>query len=339
MTKNKLLLILIVAVAGIAITRNVQNSGNTLTVVTPTFGKAVHAVYATGTVEPTVMLPLAPRISARLMALNADEGQKVQKGDILAQLEDTDVQNSIIDLTAKQKLAQQELKRTERLIAQRSIARAQADQAKATFDSATAALARAIEESNFLKILAPEDGRIIQRDGEVGELIQSGTPIFWVSCCAPLRISAEVDEEDIPLVEPGQKVLIRSDAFADQIFNGSVTSITPKGDPIARSYRVRIELKDTTPLRIGMSAETNIIVSEKENAMLVPSNAVIGNHLWFVDDKNILRTKNVKVGARGPKHTEITSGIDKNTLIVAEPSDVMVEGQKVSTRLQTTEDK
>lgn len=89
-----------------------------------------------------------------------------------------------------------------------------------------------------------------------------------------LRVSAEVDEEDIVLVRVGQKVLIRSDAFPNQIFYGRVKSITPKGDPIARSYRVRINFSENNPLLIGMTAETNIIVHEKKNALLLPVSSI-----------------------------------------------------------------
>ena len=57
-------------------------------------------------------------------------------------------------------------------------------------------------------------------------------------------------------------MLIRADAFAGKVFHGRVQSITPMGDAVARSYRVRIELAEDTPLLIGMTAETNIIIAE-----------------------------------------------------------------------------
>ncbi|NCY26669.1 MAG: biotin/lipoyl-binding protein, partial [Alphaproteobacteria bacterium] len=108
-----------------------KRQASALEVVHPQRGPAVHAVYATGTVEPTVMLPVSPRVTARLMTLNADEGQQVKKGDVLAQLEDSDVQSGIAELRAKEVLAAQELKRTERLSATGSISRAEADQSRA----------------------------------------------------------------------------------------------------------------------------------------------------------------------------------------------------------------
>ena len=111
----------------------------------------------------------------------------------------------------------------------------------------------------------------------MGDFIPVNQPVFYLAKAGvPLRISADVDEEDIPLVKVGQKVLIRSDAFPSRVFTGEVLEITPKGDPVARSYRVRIELPADTALMIGMTAETNIVTAEKQDALLVPASAVSG---------------------------------------------------------------
>src|SRR6185437_1967818 len=147
-----------------------------------------------------------------------------------------------------------------------------------------------------LKLVAPADGRIIRRDGEIGQLIAANQTVFWLSC-APVRVSAEVDEEDIARVKPGQPVLLRADAFPGRIFDGTVESITPKGDPIARSYRVRISLAAGTPLMIGMTAETNIILRRDEHALLLPAGTVTQDMVWVVDNDRLVRRK-VTVGAR-----------------------------------------
>ncbi|MEZ5648388.1 MAG: efflux RND transporter periplasmic adaptor subunit [Alphaproteobacteria bacterium] len=225
-------------------------------VVRVTRGPAVQAVYATGTVEPTIMLPIAPRNSARLTALNVDEGSRVIKGQVLAQLEDENLRQTIAEQQAREEYARRVYERNAALLKNNTVSRQELDRSRSEWEAAKAALARAKAELNFAKLVAPADGNIIRRDGEIGQLIPANQALFWMSCCAPLRISAEVDEEDIPLVQPGQKVLIRADAFPDQTFTGKVQSITPKGDAIARSYRVRISLTQETPLLIGMTTET-----------------------------------------------------------------------------------
>jgi RND family efflux transporter MFP subunit len=214
-----------------------------LEVIRPHRGLAVQAVYATGTVEPLVMLPIAPRIAARLKELYVDEGATVKKDQLLARLEDDVLRQTIRELQATEAFLKQEFERKQTLLKQRVISETEHDRARTEWATAEAAVARAAAESDFMKLLAPAHGRIIRRDGEVGQLIAANQPVFWLSCATSLRISAEVDEEDIALVQPGQRVLIRADAFPDQVYEGSVQNITPKGDPVSRSYRVRIGIR------------------------------------------------------------------------------------------------
>jgi RND family efflux transporter MFP subunit len=243
------------------------SQGASITAVHPALGPAVQAVYATGTVEATVMIPIASRISARLMELNVDEGKTVTKGEVLAQLEDEDLQHSIKQLQVQEDFAKREFDRNDDLVKHNIVSKQAYDQAKSNLEAAQSATHAAQAQANYLKLLAPADGLIIKRDGEIGQVIPANQPVFWLSCCAPLRISAEVDEEDIAQVKPNQAVLIRADAFPGQVFNGKVQAVTPKGDPIARSYRVRVEFTGETPLQIGMTAETNIIIGEQKDAL------------------------------------------------------------------------
>ena len=93
-----------------------------------------------------------------------------------------------------------------------------------------------------------------------------------------------MDEEDIPLVQVGQKVLVRADAFPGRVFDAVVKEVTPKGDPVGRSYRVRLGLPDNLPLRIGMTTEANIVVAERNNALLLPAAVVKDGAVWKVTD-------------------------------------------------------
>ena len=99
------------------------------------------------------------------------------------------------------------------------------------------------------------DGVVLREDGEVGEVVDSNTVLYRIGLPKPLQLVAEVNEEDIPRVQVGQTVLLRFDAFTDQRLTGSVREITPAGDPVAKTYRVRVALPDDTPLMIGMSVE------------------------------------------------------------------------------------
>ncbi|MBI1273311.1 MAG: efflux RND transporter periplasmic adaptor subunit [Alphaproteobacteria bacterium] len=302
----------------------------------PVRGPAVQAVYATGTVEATVMLPIAARSGARLVELNADEGSKVKKDEVMAQLESDDLLGSLKELQARELNAKLDYERKAKLLESGYATKEASDQAKADWDAAKAAVSRAQSQINFMKLVAPANGTVIRRDGEVGELIPANQPVFWLSCCAPLRVSTEVNEEDIALVQPGQKVLIHADAFPDKVFEGTVQSITPKGDPIARSYRVRVALPEETPLMIGMTAETNIIVGEDENALLVPSTALRKGNIWVVRDGR-LAEQDVEAGAIGTTQTQIKAGIGDDDVIVVNPGEALEDGAR--TRTNMTEQK
>lgn len=307
-------------------------SAAAIAVVHPVRGPAVQAVYATGTVEPVVMLPLAPRATGRLMSLLADEGHEVEKGAVLARLEDENVQKNLAELQARAALAEKEYERRAALVERGVISKEAADQALADRDAARAAAERVQAEIDFLKLTAPEAGTIIRRDGEIGEVIPAGQPVFWMSCCHGLRIEAEVDEEDIALVKPGQKVVVHADAFPDKVFSGTLTSITPKGDPVSRSYRVRIGLAPDSELMIGMTAETNIIIREEQNALLVPASALTDDGKIMIVTGGIAESASVEAGARTPEVAEIRAGLSENELVVLDAAEVKA-GETVDTVL------
>lgn len=299
--------------------------------VAATRGPAVEAVYATGTVEASVMLPIAARTTARLLELNADEGDSVAAGTVMARLEDTDLQKTLEEQKAKAELAEKNFTRREILAKKGYEAKAVLDQARADLEVARAAVARTEAEIGYMRLMAPADGLVIRRDGEIGQMIAANQPVFWMSCCAPLRISAEVDEEDIARVKPGQETLISADAFPGQVFKGQVQSITPKGDPVARSYRVRISFPAEVDLRIGMTAEANIIIHQTQDALLLPNSAIAkDNTVWVVKDGKIF-PKEVKVGARGDAQTEIQGGISVEDRVVRKAEASFMEGMTVRT--------
>ncbi len=293
----------------------------------PTRGAAVRAVYATGTVEPTVMLPIAPRTAGRLMELKADEGARVREGQELARLEDADLQRSVDELDARARFAKTQLDRAQTLFDRGLGTVLERDRARSEWQAADATVARARALRSFMTLTAPADGQILRRDGEVGQVIPANQPIFYFSRREPLRIEAEVDEEDITLVQPGQRVLIRAPALPDQVIDGKLAAITPKGDPVSRAFRVRIEPENDAPLRIGMTAEVNIVVTERANALLVPATAVVDGHVWTVRDGELHRQP-VQAGIGGETRTEILSGLAESDTVVVRPATGLREGRR-----------
>jgi RND family efflux transporter MFP subunit len=297
-----------------------------------TRGPAVEAVYATGTVEPTVMVPLAPRSAGRLAAVQVDEGAHVRRGQVLARIEAADLDQTVQEMSAREQLARVQHERTSDLVAQKFVSSAELDRTRTELRAAQAAVGRAQAQRDYNQLVAPADGIVLRRDGEPGQFIAAGQAVLTLACCAPLRVSAEVDEEDIPRVVVGQKVTLRTDALSGRLFDGEVAEITPKGDPVSRSYRVRIRLADAPavdagPLRTGMTMDANLIVSRRENALLVLSRALKGNAVWVLEDGRV-KQREVRKGVSGSERTEIVSGLAEGERVVLSPAESLREGQR-----------
>lgn len=297
-------------------------------VVAPARGAAVDAIYATGSVQATTLVPIAGRITSTLAAVEADEGDRVAEGQLLARFDDRDLQAVLQQLRAQEDYARQEYERLQRLRESGAVSQSAYDRAMSDWLSAKSATARAVAEASYMELRAPIDGTIVKREGEVGALIPANQAIFWVTRDDALRISTEVDEEDIARVAPGQEVLVRADAFEGSVFTGRVQAITPLGDPVARTYRVRIGLEGETPLLIGMTVETNIVVRRDENAVLLPASAVVDGKVWVVADGR-LEPRAVTVGVSGAGRVEIRSGVADEDRVVVQPDPSFAAGERV----------
>ena len=302
-----------------------------VTLVTPTRGPAVHAIYATGNVEPVSWAKVTPLVRGRIVDLCRCEGRVVSKGDELARLDDREARAALAELEARAAFAAQEVKRYNEL-SRREVASAQAsDRARSESEQAQAAVVAARERLGHLSLEAPLDGVVLRRDGEIGEVVEPGQVVFWVGQLAPLWVVAEVDEEDIPVVERGQQTLIKADAFPGQVLEGRVASITPKGDPVSKSYRVRIDLPSDTPLLIGMTVEINVVAVRHDDALLVPTAALSDDAVWTVRNGRAIRIP-VTFGIRGTERTEVVSGLAEDEHVMLDPPAGLAEGDRVRPR-------
>lgn len=296
--------------------------------VTPDRGTAVRAVYATGVVEPETWAAVAPLEGGRIVEILVEETAHVVTGDPLARLDDTEANAVIEELEARKRFLLTEVKRTRELLSRSIISEKAHQQATSELQEVSAAIAGAKARHDHLTLRAPVSGMVLRRDGEVGEVVERGQPVFWVGAPLPLQIEAVVDEEDIPQVRRGQAVLVKADAFPGRALAGTVRRITPKGDPINKSFRVHVALPDDTPLMIGMTTETNIVIEERSNAMLVPSAAVRSGAVWTVE-KGKARSIPVEIGVAGQLETEILSGLEDGVSIIADPPPDLAEGDTV----------
>lgn len=302
--------------------------GLEVTAVAPSRGTAAEIVYATGAVEPVRWARVTSLIRDRIIDICDCEGKTVAKGDVLVRLDDREVRAQLDELRAREDFAKREMARVTELIA-RNIATTQAfERARMDLQQIQALILLQSQKIEDYSIVAPMDGVVLRRDGEVGEITDVGQVLVRVGVPKPLQVVAEVNEEDIPRVAIGQIVLFRTDAFPDQRLEGKVREITPMGDVAAKTYRIKIALPDNTPLKPGMSVEANVVTRETAGALLVPAEAVQGTNVYVIDNDR-LKKKSVTVGIRGTRMVEILSGLTEQDRIASPISAEMREDRRV----------
>lgn len=196
--------------------------------------------------------------------------------------------------------------------------------------AARKALEQAQKELDEATITAPFDGLVGAVYVDEGDIIPPPTmaPTVAVYFITPtsLELIAEVDEVDIPLVEVGQSVTIEVDAITDDLFEGTVSSISPV--PVIEAslviYKVTVSL--TVPadsgVMVGMSATADIIIDKSENTLLVPERAIgvgeDGNPVVWVSLDGQLEERAVVVGISDGLQTEILSGLAEGEMVSVE---------------------
>lgn len=310
-----------------------------------TTGPALEAVYATGAVEPVNWARVGPATRARITAVLVEEGARVTEGQTLARLDDRQSRLLADEAEARARFAADDLARTRTLVARDIAARATLERAERDARAARAAADALIQRLDDYLVRAPTDGVVLRRDAEVGEVVDTPASLFWIGEPRPLRVTAEVDEEDIARIVVGQRALLRADAFAGRVMTGVVAQITPKGDTTRKSYRVRLSLPDDTPLLIGMTVEANIVLRETTESVLVPPGAVVlpepprgapavapgrtrPGLVWVVE-KETAQRREVEVGVQGARAMEIRRGLALGEVVILDPPARLRDGQVI----------
>lgn len=326
---QRLLILLLLALGGAYGAYLLLSRPVSVSVATVLLGEAAEIVYATGVVEPRTWAKVAPLVRERIVELCNCEGNRVATGDPLARLDDREPQAVLRELIARDSFAARDLERLRNLAArnigtQQELERAESEEAR------IAALIAAQETRLEAYVLrAPLDGIVLRQEGEVGEIADPGDVLFWIGQPRPLQIVAEVNEEDIPRIVPGQRTLLRADAFPDQSLEATVASITPMGDPDTKTYRVRFALPDDTPLMIGMTVEVNVVTEVRQDTLLVPAGAVTADGAVFIVEDGRAWHREVSIGIRGTTRIEILEGLGASASVVVPPPDGLEDGARV----------
>lgn len=287
-------------------------------------GSAAQVVYATGIVEPLHWAKVTALQRKRIIDLCKCEGESVRKGEVLARLDDAEERAVLSELEARLERLEADKDRIQTLVERKVASRIAFDEKLTEVREFKARVEAQKDRIADLELRSPVDGIVLRLDGEVGEVAGTGVDdvLFWVGERKPLRVVSEVNEEDIGRVEKGQKTLLRHDGFNAGTLRATVDSVTPKGDPKTKTFRVYLALPDDTPLMIGMSVEANIIVREVADATLVPGDAINNGAVWVVENGRAKRLP-IEIGVRGTRMVEIRDGLAAGATVVSPfPSDL-----------------
>lgn len=155
--------------------------------VMPTTGRAAEVVYATAVVEPVRWAKVTSIIRERIVSLCGCEGDQVQKGDQLAELDSGDARATLAELEARQELAQSDKERALQLLERRVVSQQVYDKAQNELIRINAITAAQKERLRDYVIVAPMDGMVLRADGSVGEVAEPGEILFWIGQPSPFN--------------------------------------------------------------------------------------------------------------------------------------------------------
>lgn len=323
----RLLILALIAAGGYAVWERF-GQGVTVVVQPARRGSAAEIIYGTGVVEPVVWAKVYAPVRARITAHCHCEGRTVKTGDVLARLDEKAPRAELTQLEARKAFLNAEIGRQTDLVARGVSSRQAYERAQSDLLQVEAQIAASTARLADYTMTAPIDGMVLRADGQVGEIAGIIEPLFWVGPPRPLHIVADVNEEDIARVVEGQGVMLRNDAYADRTLPATVQSITPKGDPAKKTFRIYLALPADTPLRIGMSVEANIVARQKADALVVPAEALSGGAV-FVVEGDIARRRAVTLGIRGTRAIEITQGLSESDRVIAPVPHGLKDGARV----------
>lgn len=290
-------------------------------------GPAVELVYASGFVEATQPVEVASRVTAPVVRVLVREGDRVRRDQPLVLLDDAEQRGAIAQTDAQVTQTGLDETRKRTLFEEGWVTRAALEQAVAAARVARASAASARARAEQYAVRAGIDGVVMKRDVEPGDLAVPTRTLMLLGDPAHNRVTATVDERDIPRLRIGQQALMSTDAWPGRVIRGRVSELTPGGDPAQRAFRARIAL-DETGLPTGLTLEVNIVTARIGRAVLVPSDAVVADHVWVVENGRAYR-RAVRRGIVGSTTVQIAGGLRAGDHVVRTPSATLRDGERV----------
>lgn len=211
------------------------------------------------------------------------------------------------------------------------------DQAKASYNQASAHLEVVRKALSDATLCAPISGYIAKRSIEPGDTAAPGRTVFEIVQMDPVEVNVGVPETDVHMMRIGQKADITVPALPGKSFQGTVRVINVSADPNTRTYMTRIGVPNPEHfLRVGMVAEAAIRGDRTVSMVTLPGDAVVRDpqgatqvYVYYPDQKRVY-AKRVEIGAAVNRNVEIKSGLEGRELIVLAGQTKLKNGLTVS---------
>ena len=311
--------------------------------------------------------PLYARVNGYLKSFAFDIGDRVTRGQLVAEIDSPEVdqqlrqaratlgvaQASLLQAQANQELARVASERWAALVKEKAVSQQEADEkrlalaareadvesARATIKAQEAAVKRLEELQSFKQILAPFDGVITWRNVEVGTLVSEGSgagarELFRMVQLQSLRFHVPVPESFVPSIRVGMEASLAFDAHPGKAFPGQVSRTSSAVDPASRTMVVEVRVPNPEGrLLPGMYAQVTFKLHHESTPLLMPSNAMLvrpeGTLAAVVGKDKVVHYRKIRVGRDYGTRIEVVSGLNDNDQVMVNPTTMIREGEKV----------
>jgi len=294
-----------------------------------------------GTVLANETVDLQAEVDGRVTAIHFQEGQRVEAGQLLVEMDSTEVEARLAEAEASSRLAQSKWDRARELLHNKTMSQQEADEAKAQFDMATARVVQMKKQLRDMKIVAPFAGIIGARQISPGQVISRMNPgrglqtIATLSDIDPVKVEGNVPERFLAQAKVGAKIQVSIAAFPNEKFEGELYFVAPQIDPVNRTALVKAKVPNPDlRLKPGMFASADLSLRVKDDAIVIPEAALMpqGEHfaVFIVGDDLTAQMRPVKPGVRLAGRAEIVEGVKEGELVIVEGWQKTRPGGKVT---------
>ncbi|WP_333826023.1 efflux RND transporter periplasmic adaptor subunit [Pinisolibacter sp.] len=296
-----------------------------------------------GSVVSDDRIELSSRVVGFIRNLDVREGQKVTKGDLLVQIDPTDVNEAIRIAQADVATARTDLADAEHDVGKYDTlagqgwastevlrkARVRRDAARSALSKAEAAVAAAQAQKAYTTILSPVDGVVVVRQRHSGDMAVAGQPLLTIESREVLLFRIFVAESNLGRIVPAMTVTVRIDALDGRELVGTVKRIVPSGDPVTRRYQVDIDLPVEEAILPGMFGRAEIVLGTARSISIPRSARVERGGLggtFVVGDDRIARFRWLRFGREWQDLVEVEAGLSEGEKVLARADDTVRDG-------------